>query len=103
MEAALANMPWSEMKSILSDIEVLLEANEEADVLKSIKQLRGDLQTLFSNRESDARRLIIGKATCAWQSTLLLMHQTRPFVSAMIWSKLAGHVVFKCKTKTPSP
>jgi len=60
MEAALANMPWSEMKSILSDIEVLLEANEEADVLKNVKQLRADLQTLLTGRENDARRLITG-------------------------------------------
>ena len=60
MEAALANMPWAEMKSILSDIEVLLEANEEADVLRNIKQLRADLQTLLTGRENDARRLITG-------------------------------------------
>lgn len=64
MEQALANMPWSEMKSILSDIEVLLEANEEADVLKNIKQLRADLQTLFTGKETDARKLIAGALPC---------------------------------------
>ena len=58
MENALANMTWADMKGILSDLEVLLEAHEETAVLRSIKQLREDLDGVLSGREVDARRII---------------------------------------------
>lgn len=66
MEAALSAMPWGEVKSVLSDLETLLEAGEETATLRTIKTLRADLEMLLAGRETDARRLIGGAS--AWKA-----------------------------------
>ena len=89
MEAALASMSWADMKGILSDLEVLLEAHEEASVLRSIKQLRADLGGVLSGREADARRIIsdlsarVSAAEAAASASLPSLEEMRMRMAAL--------------------
>jgi hypothetical protein len=54
-------MPWAELKSILGDLEVLLEAHEESSVLRSIRALREEMDALLLGREAKAQATIRGE------------------------------------------
>lgn len=69
MEEQLAAMPWPELKSILGDLEVLLEAHEESSVLRSIRALREEMDALLLGREAKAQATIRGACRRSLQAS----------------------------------